>query len=275
MASANSQLACAVLVIASLAATPGWAVPCAFEEGERVRVVQTIDGDTVTVKGGGDVRLVGIQAPKLPLGRRGFETWPLAHEAREALASLADGREAVLKYGGTEQDRHGRRLAHLFVSTPEGDIWAQGEMLKQGLARVYSFPDNRSCVEQMLELERDARRDRRGIWNNPYYAMRDARAEDRLEALEGTFQLVEGRVEEVAIVRGRVYLNFGQDYRQDFTITIDPRDARRFAERGEALRTIKGETVRVRGWLAVINGPMIEATHPEQIELVDGSLARQ
>ncbi len=250
-------------------------MPCAFEDGERVRIARTIDGDTVTLERGGDVRLIGIQAPKLPLRRRGFETWPLAHEARAALAALADGREAVLRYGGTNEDRHGRRLAHLFINTPEGEIWAQGEMLKQGLARVYSFPDNRSCVEQMLQLERDARDDRRGIWDEPYYALRDARAEQRLEALEGTFQLVEGRIEEVAIIRGRVYLNFGEDFRQDFTITIDPRDTRLFAGRGEALRNIEGEKVRVRGWLDVFNGPVIEATHPEQIELVEGALARR
>ena len=30
-----------------------------------------------------------------------------------------------------------------------------------------------------------------------------------------------------------------------------------------------GRRVRVRGWLTKRNGPMIRATHPEQIELLD------
>ena len=29
-----------------------------------------------------------------------------------------------------------------------------------------------------------------------------------------------------------------------------------------------GKRVRVRGWVARYNGPMIEATHPEQIEIL-------
>ncbi len=30
-----------------------------------------------------------------------------------------------------------------------------------------------------------------------------------------------------------------------------------------------GRSIRVRGWLTKRNGPMIRATHPEQIELLD------
>jgi endonuclease YncB( thermonuclease family) len=256
----------AIMTVA--AAAPAGA-QCELETGERVRITRAIDGDTVAIEGGGEVRLVGIQAPKLALGRAGFAEWPLAPEARAQLATLAEGRQAELRYGGARDDRHGRRLAHVFVTGDGGGTWLQGAMLEAGLARVYSFPDNRSCVAEMLALERAARIAGRGIWSDPYYALRDAAAVGQLENLDGTFQLVEGRVEAVAIVRGRVYLNFDQDFRQDFTVTIDPRDTRRFAERGEALRNLEGETVRVRGWLATINGPMIEATHPEQIELLD------
>jgi hypothetical protein len=32
---------------------------------------------------------------------------------------------------------------------------------------------------------------------------------------------------------------------------------------------LDGRRIRVRGWLRSRNGPMIEATHPEQIELLD------
>ena len=259
-------------IMAAAAAAPAGA-RCALEAGERVHITRVIDGDTVAIEGG-EVRLVGIQAPKLALGRPGFAEWPLAPQARARLATLAEGREAVLRYGGARDDRHGRRLAHVFVTGDSGETWLQGGMLEMGLARVYSFPDNRACVADMLALEGAARAAGRGIWSDPHYAPRDAAAVAELESLEGTFQLVEGRVEGVAIVRGRVYLNFDQDYRQDFTVTIDPRDTRRFAERGEALRNLEGETVRVRGWLATINGPMIEATHPEQIELLDAPQSR-
>ncbi len=32
-------------------------------------------------------------------------------------------------------------------------LWLQQEMVGQGLARVYSFPDNRACVRELLASE--------------------------------------------------------------------------------------------------------------------------
>ena len=72
----------------------------------------------------------------------------------------------------------------------------------------------------------------------------------------------------VAEVRGRIYLNFGDDWRRDFTVRIAPRDKRAFARAGLDLLALEGRTIRVRGWIKWRDGPMIDATHPEQIELV-------
>ena len=78
-------------------------------------VESIVDGDTLVLKNGSEVRLVGIQAPKLPLGRRNFPTWPLAPEAKMLLTKLAIGKKLTLKYGGRKIDRHGRILAHLYL----------------------------------------------------------------------------------------------------------------------------------------------------------------
>lgn len=229
------------------------------------RVIEVIDGDTVKLASGREVRLVGIQAPKLPLGRRGFADWPLAGEAKAKLEALTNGKTVTLHFGGARDDRHGRILAHLTASDGKtGESWAQGEMLKAGLARVYSFPDNRALVAEMLALEREARAARRGIWRDPYYRIR--KPEETGRDIE-TFQLVEGRVLQVAAVKDRIYLNFGPDYRTDFTIAIARRDLKLFS-RGFDGKSMEGQTVRVRGWLKSVNGPMIEATHPEQIEVL-------
>ena len=128
--------------------------------GDSAVVREIIDGDTVILDDGRQVRLVGIQAPKLPLGRANFEKWPLADEAKEALADLVLGRRVTLGYGGQRQDRYGRELAHLF--TDDG-LWVQGNLLELGFARVYSFADNRSLVPRMLEAEVSARNTAMGI----------------------------------------------------------------------------------------------------------------
>ena len=229
--------------------------------GGSARVTEIIDGDTVVLDDGRQVRLVGIQAPKLPLGRPNFEKWPLADQAKRVLEGMASGRMVELRSGGEKIDRHGRTLSHLFL---ENGQWLQGEMLSLGLARVYTFPDNRKLAADMYALERAARMAGRGIWDHPFYGVR---APSKTYGHLGTFQVVEGRVVDAAKVKGTVYLNFGADWRKDFTVTIRPKALRMFLKAGVEPLSFKNQTVRVRGWLKSYNGPMIEATHPEQVEI--------
>ena len=250
-----------VLAICLLLAAPAAAFGFALPADSSARVVEVIDGDTVKLSTGREVRLVGIQAPKLPLGRRGFAEWPLAGEAKAKLESLTGHRQVTLHYGGARDDRHGRLLAHLTV---DSGAWAQGEMLRAGLARVYSFADNRALTVDMLALERDAREAKRGIWAHSYYRIREA---DESRRDIDTFQLIEGRIVQTAVLRDRIYFNFGPDYRSDFTIAIAKRDLKLFGRNFDG-KALEGKTVRVRGWLKSVNGPMIEATHPEQIEVL-------
>jgi len=238
----------------------------ALDADGKAKVIEIIDGDTVRIAppvfGASEIRLVGIQAPKLPLGRKNFKKWPLADEAKSALSDVALGKQVTLHFGGRRMDRHGRLLAHLFL---ENGDWVQGTLLEWGMARVYSFPDNRAEVAGMLSRERVARNNRRGIWRWSYY---DVRTPDDIEPFIGTFQLVEGRVMDAAYVRGRVYLNFGENWRDDFTISVDKRARKMFQELEMDLLMLKGKRVRIRGWLKKRNGPMIEATHPEQLEIL-------
>lgn len=242
-------------------------------EPHKAIVSGIVDGDTVFItppfKDGNEIRLVGIQAPKLPLGRKNFPIWPLAQESKIAIETLSLGKRVTLSFGGARRDRYGRWLAHLNVQNNDNtETWIQGELLRLGLARVYSFPDNRSRISEMLALERDARQAQRGIWALPYYAIRNSDV-DTLNDQLGTFQLIEGRIVDAADVKGNVYLNFGSDWRTDFTISISKKSRRLFDKASLDPAAWTGRSVRVRGWLTKRNGPMIRATHPEQIELLD------
>ncbi|MSO91812.1 MAG: thermonuclease family protein [Rhodospirillales bacterium] len=238
-----------------------------LEIGGSAIVKEIVDGDTVVldpaVDGRTVVRLVGIQAPKLPLDRPNFPTWPLADEAKSALEHLVLNKKATLGFGGQRTDRHGRHLAHL--QTDEG-LWVQGAMLRQGMARVYTFADNRARAREMLAIEAEARAARRGIWNHPYYAIRTPESVARDI---GTFQIVEGQVVDAAKAKGRIYLNFGPDWRTDFTASLSTEAARQFPRQGIEPLSLKGRQVQVRGWVTKSNGPAIEVTHPEQIQILD------
>jgi hypothetical protein len=68
--------------------------------------------------------------------------------------------------------------------------------------------------------------------------------------------------------RAPLCLNFAEDWRRDFTVSVDRKAARAFTETGIDRKGLAGKRVRARGWLAWRNGPMIEATHPEQLEVL-------
>lgn len=237
---------------------------------------RVIDGDTIRLASGLQVRLVGIQAPKLPLGRAGFKAWPLGDEARDFLKNMLDGKHVVLRYGGRRRDRHGRALAHITFAGDEASShqeqnqqWAQWQMVHSGMARVYSFADNRSCVEQLLEAERAARKAGRGMWALEAYQILKAAKPGRITNLSGSYQLVEGRIESASQHGKWVFFNFDKDWKRDFTVSIPHKSWKYFQKDGYRLSAMSGQRIRVRGWLSLWNGPMIEADHPEQIERLD------
>ena len=54
-----------------------------------------------------------------------------------------------------------------------------------------------------------------------------------------------------------------------FTVSVDAAALRLFEDAGSPIPSYEGRRVRVRGWVKSWNGPMIDATHPEQIEVLE------
>ena len=61
-------------------------------------------------------------------------------------------------------------------------LWLQGELVAKGLARVYSFPDNHACVDDLLAREAEARAKGAGLWGTWAYRVLDAGNVERLGA---------------------------------------------------------------------------------------------
>ena len=230
-------------------------------------VVSVADGDTVVLDNGLVVRLIGMQAPKKALGRVDFADWPKADEARLALEALVLNKPVRVRHGGERIDRHGRTLGQMFIAG-ESDTWVQRQMIADGWARVYSLADNRACVTQLLAVEAQARLDKLGIWADPYYLVRRADRPDDFDGRQGYYELVEGRVLLAEAVQGRVYLNFGRSWKSDFTAVIEKAELGRFSKSGLDPLKLEGALVRIRGWVDEDDGPRVEITHPEQIEVL-------
>src|SRR5690606_19861717 len=157
--------------------------------GEQGRISRITDGDTLGLDTGLRVRLAEIEAPAP--GYDGREDEPYAGEARALLESAALGRAARLWYGGLNGDDYGRALAHVIARDETGgDLWLNGLMVRQGAARVRTWPDNSRRATPLLAFEEEARTARRGLWALDHWRVRGL---DDLAAAP-SFSLVEGQV---------------------------------------------------------------------------------
>ncbi|HMR33229.1 MAG TPA: hypothetical protein PKA13_17875 [Geminicoccaceae bacterium] len=176
------------------------------------------------------------------------------------------GRDPALPEGASvaEQrgvDRWGRRRVALAdaAGVPLAGRWvAEGEALVDPDAG-----DEAAAV--LLPLEVLARDARLGIWAERRWRVQDARD---VRGSTGDLVLVEGAVQAVGWGGDRLYLNFGDDRRQDFTARIGRADVRKLARAGLELEDLAGRRVRLRGWLSYLGGPMIELSGRAQIEVL-------
>lgn len=129
------------------------------------KVTEVHDGDTVTLTTKSflglivkteKVRLIGIDAPELaqePWGRR-------AKNHLRKILRESDWQVKV-ELDVQNRDRYGRVLAYLW--TKQGEM-INYRMVRDGYAMVYTVPPNVKYAEKLLEAQRLAREENRGIW---------------------------------------------------------------------------------------------------------------
>jgi micrococcal nuclease len=244
-------------------------LPCALEPGPKRAIVGILDSETLALDDGSEVRLVGALAPRLADGAGNETAWPPERDAKAELERVAAGKSVELYFAGRRVDRYGRTLAHVFVDSGDDRIWLQEHMLRNGHARAYALPDSAACLDELRRAERAARDRRAGLWANAAYQVRQADKPHELYRFQSSYQIVEGRVARVADVRGQIFLNFGSDWRNDFTAAVRPARRRAFSEAGINLKALEGKHVLVRGWIERRSGPSIDLYHPAQIEVLD------
>lgn len=209
-----------------------------------------------------EYRLSDIMAPAVIGLASGPDLY--AYEAQRILTELLTTTRITINETGPP-DRWGRLVINANVIGAES-ITLQERLIGAGGARVAPETQNTPFLERLLKSEQSARRDRRGLWALRAYRVRDAlRADDAI----GAFHLVEGVVRRAIAVRGRFYLNFGDDYRADFTASATTRLNRRWGKNNFVLSALEGAPIRVRGYVHSINGPSIDLTHPQQIERLE------
>lgn len=204
--------------------------------GYAYRIVDYVyDGDTVQLAGGNKVRLSGINTPEVQTSRKDGE--PGGVDAKHWLSDRIQGKKVRLEVDNERKDRYHRYLAHLF--TEKGNH-INLELVAKGLATVNIHPPNLKYTESLLNAQKQAERQRLGIWGMREYApvivdeqmMRNRRGWQRLLGTP------------VAIRPGRKYDRL--IFNQNFDVRIPKNNLVFFPD----LKTYVGRALELRGWVS-------------------------
>ncbi len=264
-----AALALALVAVEARAQAPSPGAPaCGGRSVVSGTVARVVDGRSFVFADGRETRLAGIETSLPVPGDEDEARMAAALSAKTALENLVLGREVGLSVSGTGLDRYGRLVAYVFVGPPSDQTLVQHELVATGNALVSPAPLAARCRTLLRDAEREARTAKLGLWGEPYYVVRDAANPADVLAEQGRFALVEGKVRSVHETGGVIYVNFGQRWSEQFTVTILKRNEGVFAGAGLTPKTLAGRRIEVRGWIEERSGPAIEVGRPEQIEIV-------
>lgn len=230
----------ALLVLIALLFCAPFVVDAAAKTAKKVEVVERIvavkpDG-TVQLSQTGPAALADILSPNPDV----MAGWLAEYTLQKEFPFTAIG-----------EDRYGRTLVESSL---------QADLLNDGAAVYYASVGKIPDVWRAAENR--ARTAKHGLWDDRAETVLIGVA-DAAEAI-GKFKVVEGTLTRTYEAKSATYLNFGEDWHTDFSITIPAKNRRSFKS---MLVTLKpGDRLRVRGFVYQENGPMIAVTRPDNLE---------
>lgn len=123
-----------------------------------VLVTRIVDGDTIELKGGQKVRLIGVDTPETVDPRKPVQCFGVA--AKDFTTSLLENQWVRLESDVSTKDRYGRTLAYVW----RDDVMVNDTLLKEGYAKLLTVPPDVKYVEQFKQSEQSARVQQKGLW---------------------------------------------------------------------------------------------------------------
>lgn len=119
------------------------------------RVAKVIDGDTIVLENGEKVRYIGINAPEITK-RDCF-----GNEAKKKNESLVLHKEVILEKDVSERDKYNRLLRYVYLAD---GTFINKTLVEEGYAYASSYPPDISRQEELLEAQREAQKNKKGLW---------------------------------------------------------------------------------------------------------------
>jgi endonuclease YncB( thermonuclease family) len=205
--------------------TPGGLTP--------VAVQRVVDGDTLRLSDGRNVRMIGLNTPEL--GKQGRSDEPFAVAARkrlEALVAASDGRVGLVP-GKESKDHYGRTLAHVYGADGAN---LEAQMLAEGLGFQVAVAPNVDLVACQQAAERNARQAGLGVWRQSPVLKAE-------QIVTSGFAVLSGRVSKVQRNRGGVWI----ELQDSVVLRVAPNLLARFDV--NSLESLKGKQIEARGWV--------------------------
>lgn len=125
-----------------------------------------------------------------------------------------------------------------------------------GSALVYPHDyKNLNLIHELLASEDTSRKNNVGcVWQHGEYY----KSADEIDQT-GRFMIVHGHVLDVYESYENIYLNFGEDWKTDFTIRVQKSNK---TFKGVNLNSFKHKNIQARGFVEYYNGPSLTLNHP-------------
>lgn len=175
-------------------------------EIERVVVQAVIDGDTLLLKGGRRIRVIGINTPELAHHEQRLQ--PLATQAHQRMLALLSGAgkapralpfAAILKVGQDGKDHYGRTLGHIFTSKGEN---VTTRLLAEGWGFHVAIPPNVWGADCYSYAEKIAKAQGVGVWGDSYYRLKSSEE----SILSGGYKRIVGTIEKLFISKKVIWV---------------------------------------------------------------------
>lgn len=153
-------------------------------------------------------------------------------------------------------DRYGRVGAMVW----QDGVLVQWQLVQSGAAMVLAMrPSDR--LKDLLSAEAIARGKQMGMWADANWVIDHEAARKAV----GSVKIVGGVVKAVAVKSGVGYINFGEDWKTDFSIHLPKATMRKFGKK--ALQKLVGQKVLVRGLIHDYYGPRITLYEPHMLDV--------
>ncbi len=201
----------------------------------RVSVKRVIDGDTLELKSGQIIRLLGMNTPEVQNryreGEAGGET------AKQWLTKKLGQQEIFIEYDQQQRDKYDRALVHCFLADGH---YLNAMLVEEGLASLTLTPPNLRYSDKLITAQSKAEQAKKGIWSLSDYQVKQLSDFKTGRSYRG-WQRIKLKLKTIKLGKKTVYLEANSHFR----LAIKKKDSVYFDDWKHYLN----QTVEVRGWL--------------------------